>query len=110
MLRFLTIVALVLSFLTPAHADVDKDALEARIEKANYCRTKEDCVNAGLECPFACVPYVNKNEVEELRKAAHEYAKKISFCDQDCAPFGVPECVEGRCVPGNGELFKPHSK
>ncbi len=110
MLRAFRTVLLVFLFMVPAHAEEDKTRLNARIEKANYCVTRDDCVYAGLECPFACVPYVNKNEAEELRKAAHEHAKKYGFCDQNCAPLSPPDCVNGRCAPGKGEWTKPHTE
>jgi hypothetical protein len=74
----------------------DKSYITKEIEKANYCETKEDCVDAGGKCPFGCYTYVNKGEVDRIKTLLDSYE---STCIFDCAYCPYFECKNNKCEP-----------
>jgi hypothetical protein len=74
----------------------DKSYIVKEIEKANYCTTKEDCVDVGRKCPFGCYIYVNKDEVGRIRSLLDSYK---STCMFDCAYCPGVECKDKKCEP-----------
>jgi hypothetical protein len=84
---------------------LDKGAITAEIERANYCQTDTDCKVAGFNCPFGCWSYVNKSEIDKLldmTKKWQQYSSDYN-CDYSCSYLTEaelnPACVENKCAP-----------
>ncbi|MGM0439305.1 MAG: hypothetical protein ACQEP3_02640 [Patescibacteria group bacterium] len=65
-----------------------------KLEKANYCEVKEDCVNLGDKCPFGCYIYVNENEEKEMKKLLDSFESKCVYGCEQCLEV---ECASGKC-------------
>ncbi len=70
--------------------------IKSEINKANYCITKEDCVNIGSKCPFDCYIYVNQREAERIKAMVDSYESK---CVYDCIYCYDVACLDGKCKP-----------
>lgn len=67
-----------------------------QIQKANYCTTKDDCIDAGGKCPFGCYNYVNKNEFNRIQRLLDSFSNE---CIYDCMMCPDVECVDNICEP-----------
>jgi hypothetical protein len=43
---------------------LNKLIIQSKINQANYCNIKSDCIDIGGKCPFGCYIYVNKEEAK----------------------------------------------
>jgi hypothetical protein len=73
--------------------------IKSAIEKANYCESDSDCVDAGGKCPFGCYVYVNKNEVGKISQLIESYDSK---CVYGCITNPKVICENKKCK----ELFE----
>ena len=74
--------------------------IKSEIEKANYCNTKDDCVNAGGKCPFGCYNFVNKNEALRIKSLVDSYK---SNCVYQCISCHA-DCQNNKCIAACGGL------
>lgn len=70
------------------------------IEKANYCNTKEDCIE--IYNPRGCTTYINKNKVNKIRLLDTLYFFKVIMfkCPitlLECMPCFDAECKNSKC-------------
>ena len=63
-LILLVLVVIFLVLILNTNKSSSEDYIRNEIEKANYCKVKDDCVLAGSKCPFGCHILVNENEKE----------------------------------------------
>ncbi|MFH1505779.1 MAG: hypothetical protein ABIE94_02210 [archaeon] len=73
----------------------EEDRIKAEIKAANYCDTKDDCGNAGSQCPFGCDVPVNKAEIDKIKGLIASYD---SNCIYSCVQLLDIDCVNSRCV------------
>ncbi|HLG24054.1 MAG TPA: hypothetical protein VI564_03955 [Candidatus Nanoarchaeia archaeon] len=71
-------------------------SVNKEIEKANFCNTKEDCIDTGSKCPFGCYSYVNKNEASRIKSLIDNYE---SNCVYSCIACFDVKCENNKCVP-----------
>ena len=91
-----------------------KNQINVKINQANYCSTKEDCVEASFGCPFGCFTLVNKNFVQTaLKQLVAEYQDSncaLSKCLYRC-PSSPDEnslsCQNYKCVITEPQTNKP---
>jgi len=69
--------------------------IQDEIDAANYCETKEDCVDAGGRCPFGCYNYVNKDKVEHIKELLDSYQGQ---CEYKCTMCLEVKCDQGKCI------------
>lgn len=72
------------------------------VEKANYCNTKEDCIE--VHNILGCTTYVNKYGASKINLLDTLYIFKngISNCDipfLECSPCFGAECKNNKCQP-----------
>lgn len=67
-----------------------------RLNEANYCEVKEDCINLGSKCPFGCYIYVNSEEEEKMNNLLNSFESKCIYGCEQCLDV---ECVSGECQP-----------
>ena len=84
------LIAMLISFLNSEYY------IKYQIDKADYCDTKEDCVDAGGKCPFGCYVYVNEEEVDRISSKIENYD---SNCVYGCVRCSDVACIDGRCEP-----------
>ncbi len=77
---------------------------EKKIEKANYCVTKDDCALVWSKCLFGCYVYVNKSKKEEITKLINNFHDS---CLYDCKENHKVECVKNKCEVSYLEKEKP---
>lgn len=95
-MRKVIIFALLIFVLITLSCSKSESYIKSKIEEANYCNTKEDCVNVGNKCPFGCYVYVNKNEADKISNLVNSYK---SNCIYACIPCLDVECKNNRCEP-----------
>jgi hypothetical protein len=96
--------ALLINGNAKAETNLNVKDIRQKIQNANYCKTKEDCVTAWFECPFGCGAYINKNEEAALKKTIEEYLQKSNLrCDYQCAMRPAPDCINGHCTEPSGK-------
>lgn len=83
-------------FILSSRSAIYEFYIESEIEKANYCETEDDCVDAGSKCPFGCYNYVNKAEAERISGLLGSFD---SDCIYDCAFCADVRCVDHKCEP-----------
>jgi len=66
-----------------------------KIKEANYCQTKEDCIEFQGQCPFGCYVYVNKSESERIKNLIDSYESR---CIYSCIESPGYDCAENKCV------------
>lgn len=69
--------------------------IEMKIKEANYCQTKNDCIELQGQCPFGCYVYVNKSEGERIKNLIDSYE---STCIYGCIESSGYDCLENKCV------------
>ena len=84
----LFILLLILLYIVLIGCSPSEKYINNEIEKANYCNTKYDCVNAGDKCPFGCYVFVNKNEITKIKNLIDSYKSNCIYscavCEADC--------------------------
>lgn len=70
------------------------EILKNQIEAANYCETKNDCVDLGAFCPISCNILVNKNEASEIKKKINT---SKPTCVAKCWPIKEIVCEKNIC-------------
>ena len=55
--------------------------IKGEIEKASYCTTEKDCVDAGSKCPFGCYAYANNKEADRIKNliSSYQFDKFLPF-------------------------------
>ena len=74
---------------------VEKYRVKNVIEKANFCETKDDCVQIVGKCPFDCYVHVNKKHEEEVKNLLENFT---SNCIYSCVQKVEYDCVRGKCM------------
>ncbi len=77
---------------------------EKKIEKANYCVTKDDCALVWSKCPFGCYVYVNKTKKEEIKNLINNFHDS---CLYNCKENHKVECVKNKCEISYFKKEKP---
>ncbi len=90
------IILILLFSLVMVSCDYSEADIKKEIEEANYCDTKDDCVDVGGKCPFGCYVYVNEGEAERIRGLVDSYE---SDCVYGCMACLDVECRDNRCEP-----------
>ncbi len=90
------VVILVLALYFIISPKLSENYIKGEIEEANYCDVAEDCVNAGMKCPFGCYNYVNVNEVERIKDLIGSFP---SNCEYMCGYCSNVRCIDNKCVP-----------
>ncbi|MFO7711306.1 MAG: hypothetical protein R6V53_06070 [Candidatus Woesearchaeota archaeon] len=90
------IILILLFSLALVACDHSEDNIKKEIEKANYCETKDDCIDVGGKCPFGCYVYVNENEADRIKGLVDSYE---SDCVYGCMACFDVECRDNRCEP-----------
>ena len=85
------IFVVIIFFLSLKHEEAN---IKLAIEKANYCESDSDCIDAGGKCPFGCYIYVNKNEVEKISQLIKSYE---SECVYGCVSCPTAICEGKKC-------------
>ena len=92
----LLLVGLAASMLLAADdLGAQRDRIRAEIAKASTCKVKADCAGPLYRCPFGCSIYVNRNELERIKKLLASYPEE---CDYECKKIDGFDCVEGKCA------------
>jgi hypothetical protein len=72
------------------------------IEEANYCTSKEDCIEVSYGCPFGCSNLINKQyDTAQIEKGVEKYNVNGRNCLYKCmkAPSrGEIDCINNKCV------------
>jgi len=73
------------------------------IDKANHCKTTDDCVQAAAAvCPFGCYVHVHKDEAERIGKMIADYQRTGQAggqaCMYSCIEYPGVECASGKCL------------
>ncbi len=76
------------------NGQVSGSHIKDEIEKANYCKIKDDCVLAGSKCPFGCHIFVNKNEEEKISGLIDNYQTTCMYACVELKDYG---CVNNKC-------------
>lgn len=72
-----------------------QNSIEKEIEKAKYCKVKEDCIIIHGKCPFGCYQAINKNEKEKIENLIKDFD---SNCAYSCIELKEePQCNNNRC-------------
>ena len=87
----LVVVILIILFLTPS---LSEEYIRNRIDKANYCNTKDDCERVNSKCPFGCHIFVNKNEVDGINRLINLYPRT---CLYRCRVLKDFDCIDNKC-------------
>jgi hypothetical protein len=73
----------------------EEEKIKQAIEKAKYCKQKEDCVKIPSQCPFGCWVVVNKNESERIQGMIDSYE---SECVYGCVELKGYDCIDNKCI------------
>lgn len=93
----LIIVAILLGLgfiITLSYPIIKESFIKSEINKANYCTTDSDCVDAGSKCPFGCYAYVNKAEAGKIAELINSYDSK---CIYSCLACPTAICENNKC-------------
>ena len=77
-----------------AYPKINESRIKAEIERANYCETNSDCIDAGSKCPFGCYAYVNKNEASKISRLIESFDSK---CVYGCLACPTAVCENNKC-------------
>ncbi len=72
------------------------ESVKDEMEEANYCETKDDCVETNTKCPIGCYNMVNTAELDRINELVRQFKQT---CFQSCTDLDEHECVEGKCEP-----------
>jgi len=73
---------------------LNKLIIQSKINQANYCNIKSDCIDIGGKCPFGCYIYVNKEEAKKMFNLVDSYN---SNCVYGCLSCQEVECINQKC-------------
>ena len=72
------------------------DYIKTEMNKANYCETKDDCIETNTKCPIGCYNVVNIADVNRINDLVKEFKQT---CFQTCTTLMDVNCVDSKCVP-----------
>ena len=68
----------------------------SQIDEANYCETKDDCVETDTKCPLGCYNLVNSSKIDRINGMVDEFKQT---CFQTCTTLNEMVCEQGKCKP-----------
>lgn len=71
-----------------------RDQIQEEITRAQSCKTKADCAGPLYRCPFGCNIYVNKGELDRIKKLLATYPED---CEFKCIPIKGFDCIDRKC-------------
>ena len=78
--------------------EVSEESLRLKINEANYCNSKEDCVRIGPIPCISCDVYVNKQEVKEIDRLHRRYKANCEMLCSKPSAEGEVDCTSNKCT------------
>jgi len=91
------VVILIVGFILYTGCPTEKQ-IDKEIINANYCSTKEDCIDLGPHCPFGCGILINKSEEVRIRSILDYFISTNKACKYSCSQIKGIVCLNNKCV------------
>ena len=98
-MKKITVLFIVLVFLISACSrnisqNIDGGSIQVEIDNANFCDTKDDCIDVESKCPFGCNIFVNKDQSSKIKDLIESYETN---CMYKCRPSTGVDCIDNKC-------------
>ena len=96
-IAFLVLIVLVVTytFKTSPTKALTLEDVKVAISQAQYCETKDDCVEVSSKCPFGCSVFVNQAERQSIQDLINAYDGPD--CVYGCVEVKGYDCISNKC-------------